>query len=567
VSVQDLRPNSQDTSAFYLGNIYQVLADPNVTTPRTSIPSPIAVQPPFSPPRYAVWVNSLWFLSLVISFTCALLAMMLRQWAYRYTRFTQPERCSLQKRARRRAFFADGVAKLHLQRAVDVLPALIHLYMFLFFAGLAIFLFNINDGVFVPVIWWIGLSLMVYGWVTVMPIFWLYSPCCTPLSPLIYRVLAFIAIAFGRLGSIFSAVSSHYHSRTSGGILQAAEAAAQLAWDIDLGILMWTMDTVSEGYLSDEFFEAVPGFLNSAMVGIPEINTSTRLSFVLQALDRCLCRTLSSGMVPERQKNGYLKFYLNTMNSIFEPDRVSRALSDILRGKFGQLPQSIETADILARWCAGNNRRMALAAQCGVASILQVVPQRDDRWIALASDRLDIPRHVLEDNIAHGDNSVSLAISIHMTRQVIRSTDPPDPDILSSLSRFDIHNTAPRLQHEFCALWNEIVPTATSQGPYSHPVGVLRGIRRLYIALHQGTDAAPTAFDASTDDLDDILNQPPSYPLCTIDTHHSNSTVPPPTQPIPGDSAAPQQAADDTPHHPQGFPSTSSTTDSVHVSP
>jgi hypothetical protein len=31
VSIQDLRPNSQDTSAFYLANIYQLLANPNVS--------------------------------------------------------------------------------------------------------------------------------------------------------------------------------------------------------------------------------------------------------------------------------------------------------------------------------------------------------------------------------------------------------------------------------------------------------------------------------------------------------------------------------------------------------
>ncbi|KAH9987806.1 hypothetical protein BJV77DRAFT_770288 [Russula vinacea] len=71
LTVPDLRPNSQDTSAFYLANIYGVLADPNAT--RASIPPP-ASPPPFSPPRYTVWVNTLWFLSLVMSLSCALWA-------------------------------------------------------------------------------------------------------------------------------------------------------------------------------------------------------------------------------------------------------------------------------------------------------------------------------------------------------------------------------------------------------------------------------------------------------------------------------------------------------------
>ncbi|KAH9970238.1 hypothetical protein BGW80DRAFT_1176520, partial [Lactifluus volemus] len=82
VSVQDLRPNPQDTSAFYLANIYQLLADTNIS--RASILATPAQPPPFSPPRSAVLVNSLWFLSLVISLTCALLATMLQQWARRY---------------------------------------------------------------------------------------------------------------------------------------------------------------------------------------------------------------------------------------------------------------------------------------------------------------------------------------------------------------------------------------------------------------------------------------------------------------------------------------------------
>ncbi|KAH9971313.1 hypothetical protein BGW80DRAFT_1143582, partial [Lactifluus volemus] len=82
VSIQDLRPNPQDTAAFYLANIYQLLADPNIS--RASIPATPATLPPFSPPRYAIWVNSLWFLSLVISLTSALLATLLQQWARRY---------------------------------------------------------------------------------------------------------------------------------------------------------------------------------------------------------------------------------------------------------------------------------------------------------------------------------------------------------------------------------------------------------------------------------------------------------------------------------------------------
>ncbi|KAH9967604.1 hypothetical protein BGW80DRAFT_1340405, partial [Lactifluus volemus] len=49
VSVQDLKSNPQDTTAFYLANIYQLLADPNMS--RASILATPVQQPDFSPPK------------------------------------------------------------------------------------------------------------------------------------------------------------------------------------------------------------------------------------------------------------------------------------------------------------------------------------------------------------------------------------------------------------------------------------------------------------------------------------------------------------------------------------
>ncbi|KAI0274305.1 hypothetical protein BGY98DRAFT_920891, partial [Russula aff. rugulosa BPL654] len=181
VSVLDLKPSSQDISAVYLANIYQVLAraDLNITLPPTSIP-PIPSSEPFSPPRSAIWVNSLWFLSLVINLTCALLATSLHQWSRRYNTFTHPSRCGPEKRARLRAFFRRGMDNMYLPTTVELLPALIHLSLFLFFAGLAVYLFNINHQVFISVVWWILGFTAIYGWMTLMPIFRHDSPYYSP---------------------------------------------------------------------------------------------------------------------------------------------------------------------------------------------------------------------------------------------------------------------------------------------------------------------------------------------------------------------------------------------------
>ncbi|KAH9031450.1 hypothetical protein EDB83DRAFT_2229569, partial [Lactarius deliciosus] len=143
VSVQDLKQNSQDISAFYLANVYQLLSNQNGSQITVVIPSSLSDPTSFTPPVAAVWVNSLWFLSLVISLTCALLATLLQQWARRYLRITNP-RCSPHKRARIRAFFAEGVERLRLPWTVEALPTLLHISLFLFFAGLGVFLFGIH---------------------------------------------------------------------------------------------------------------------------------------------------------------------------------------------------------------------------------------------------------------------------------------------------------------------------------------------------------------------------------------------------------------------------------------
>ena len=53
---------------------------------------------------------------------------------------------------------------------------------------------------------------------------------------------------------------------------------------------------------------------------------------------------------------------------------------------------------------------------------------------------------------------------------------------------------------------------------------ILRHIRNVFLSLHQHTDSAPTQFSASTGDLDHILQQRSSYPLCKVSDHHSDST-------------------------------------------
>ncbi|KAH8991155.1 hypothetical protein EDB83DRAFT_2480098 [Lactarius deliciosus] len=78
-SFQNLKPDPQERSAFYLEKTYQLFAESHRTHDVPFFPSQ-SNPPASSPPKSAVWVNSLWSLSLVIILSSALLAVLVQQW-------------------------------------------------------------------------------------------------------------------------------------------------------------------------------------------------------------------------------------------------------------------------------------------------------------------------------------------------------------------------------------------------------------------------------------------------------------------------------------------------------
>ncbi|KAH9952874.1 hypothetical protein BGW80DRAFT_1469211 [Lactifluus volemus] len=526
VSIQDLRPNPQDTAAFYLANIYQLLADPNISLASTL--STPATPPPFSPPRYAIWVNSLWFLSLVISLTGALLATLLQQWARRYLTATQPPRLSPHKRARIRSFFADGVEKFHLPLAVETLPTLLHISLFLFFSGLLVFLFNINHTTFSIVAWWIGLSGGIYGCIALLPIFHHDSPYYAPLTFStwfllngvryeVFRILTFVTLSFHYFTFTtyerFYAMREAYHKRTSWGIVKTAqEGASKMSAEIDGHVLKWTFEALDEDHELEPFFEAIPAFCTSQVVHEPRQMLDVRV--LTAACEGLLIRTLSSRLLSERIKEKRFILCMQALNTLGHSFPSYEFVSQV----FGPpamdgVLQSIQIGHVLRRQCHNSDLRIAVPAQALVAGIIASVRERDGRWKVLVMDQLQISEDVLEDYLAHGD-SVLLANWIHFARQMFRF----DHELCWSEksqpinSKFDIRNTLPGLQHDFCAFWNQL----RNSGSYS----ILIPNRRHFIALHQGTDAVPTAFEAATDDYDPILFESSSYPLCNVPGHH-----------------------------------------------
>ena len=139
-------------------------------------------------------------------------------------------------------------------------------------------------------------------------------------------------------------------------------------------------------------------------------------------------------------------------------------------------------------------------------------------------DCLGVPEGVLQDYLAHGD-SLQLACLVLFGRYALRARGTLVRG-LGPFGEFDICNTLPGLQHDFCSLWNELhQKTQGEEGRVStlNAEFVFAEVRHLYVALHRGTDGAPATLTLP-DRRSEIRQHLSTYPLCNTPDHRSDPT-------------------------------------------
>ena len=499
-------------------------------------------------------------MSLVMSLTCALLATLLQQWARRYLKITDQSRYRPHKHARIRAFFFEGVEKCLLPWTVDALPTLLHISLFLFFAGLVVFLCNVNLTIFKLVLSWVGLCTALYGCMTCVPIIRHDSPYYTPLSLpawyvvtgiqlLVYRfVMWFNTLCFHTFHTslLFIHVSLHFQplrsscrkSLAQGMQKTAEETALNSPSEIDARAFMWTFDCLDEDHELERFFSGLPGFRTSRFVKDPLPSLTEEEKWNLsEGLRGLLDRTFSSDLLPVFVKDRRAMICKKAIDPehMFNVFVLHATLFKYQRNGPVLGPVAIAIADVLREFENNQNRVLDWDAQIlAQADISRIIARRqtfDDSWYTLASNILGFPETSLRDYAAHGD-SLSLVILIHFVRlqfTLFRKSYWPEydfSDVLAEASDFDVKDTSPELQHQFCALWNQIVNEVQGSNDRWMVRLILKPIRNVYLALHQDTDSAPIQFSAITGDWNVILREPSSYPVCNIPDHRSDWTPP-----------------------------------------
>ncbi|KAI9435567.1 hypothetical protein H4582DRAFT_1785590, partial [Lactarius indigo] len=185
-SYKNLAPNPVQENVYYTQQSVVLLAQISAQLAASGSPVPSAFNtPPQYPDFHAqksdVRINIYWFMSLVFSLTAALAATLVQQWVRDYMHVFQRYNHPL-KRARIRQFLHEGAESWHMAVVVDAIPALIHISLFLFFLGLAEFLFGLNTTTAITTTITIVICAILYLWSVIAPIHDAKSPYQSPLS-------------------------------------------------------------------------------------------------------------------------------------------------------------------------------------------------------------------------------------------------------------------------------------------------------------------------------------------------------------------------------------------------
>ena len=135
--------------------------------------SPDQLQLPFRASPSVVWINVLWFASLVCSLASASIALMVKQWLFEESKGLSG---TSREAARLRQYRLNSLIKWHVEAIVLVPSVLLQVALFLFLSGLLVLLWTMHETVAAVITALVGALFVSVVFVTILPIF--KSDCC-----------------------------------------------------------------------------------------------------------------------------------------------------------------------------------------------------------------------------------------------------------------------------------------------------------------------------------------------------------------------------------------------------
>ncbi|KAJ7197376.1 hypothetical protein GGX14DRAFT_667895 [Mycena pura] len=294
-SYKTLAPDAGESTVQLLTQISQQLS---AATDGTALP-PLAPKSPFTPPATSLICNALWFISLGLSLSCALIATLLEQWAREFLHRADMHSSPI-IRARIFSFLYYGLKRFSMHTVVDIIPLLLHMSLLFFFAGLVAFLLPINTAMAGLAASMLTILLSVYSLLTILPILRLDCPYRTPLSSTCWRVSQYLPMLWRRRHKSPEEIQEQDLKSST-----IVDAMAQQAMEKsparsvrDTRALIWTIKSLADDAELEPLLEAIPDvlwgpnqrrFIYSAdiqrLLDTPGLKVHTRIEGVLRNCD------------------------------------------------------------------------------------------------------------------------------------------------------------------------------------------------------------------------------------------------------------------------------------------
>ncbi|KAJ7279443.1 hypothetical protein C8J57DRAFT_1058855, partial [Mycena rebaudengoi] len=260
-SYKTLKPDSGDLTVTLLRQISLQLA---AAAEGSTLPP--LVSNSFTAPASSLICNFLWFISLILSLTCAVIATLLEQWARDFLHKADMHSTPV-IRARMFSYLYYGLKRFNMHTVIELIPILLHGSLLFFFAGLVAFLAPVNSLLTALVATSLGLVVAVYMILTLLPLAFLDCPYRTPLSGLIWRfsrMRHLIGVLRGSPPNINSEASqdSIYSSDTMLlAMSRQASSASEERTARDVRALTWTVRSLADDSELEPFIESIPDML------------------------------------------------------------------------------------------------------------------------------------------------------------------------------------------------------------------------------------------------------------------------------------------------------------------
>ncbi|KAJ7749823.1 hypothetical protein DFH07DRAFT_1034788, partial [Mycena maculata] len=261
-SYQALQPDPTDAVVGLLTRISGQMSD-LVHLSNASIsasPQVLDAQPhavSFKPTTSSLLCNTLWFTSLFLSLTCALLATLVEQWAWGFTQKIDGTTAPV-VRAKIFAYVYSGLRKFDMHTVVELIPVLLHASLLLFFAGLVAFLVPISPVLVAIASVWLALIVVSYGLLTILPLFRPECPYWTPLSGILWRFLQMLQ-RFS-LHALHASSNISYRGPKVNIVDHMVEQATKISDDSaerDIRALCWTARSTTDGDALELFIDGI----------------------------------------------------------------------------------------------------------------------------------------------------------------------------------------------------------------------------------------------------------------------------------------------------------------------